>query len=100
MTLTGLLTVLPSLTELIPEYGYHENFPVIFLREAGPGSYSVQSLAKEKAPKPGRKCSVSSSGSGSSGSPPAASLYYRFSNLDGTSSPLPPWTLNSLTDSG
>ncbi|CCX33576.1 Similar to hypothetical protein [Tuber melanosporum Mel28]; acc. no. XP_002842042 [Pyronema omphalodes CBS 100304] len=66
-------------TELVPEYGYHENLPVIFLRKAGPGLYSIPPTPGGKAGKISRKSSISSS---NQSPPPPATLYYKFRNLE------------------
>jgi len=72
-------TVSLSTTELVPEYGYHENLPVIYLRSAGEGAYSAHNFPRDK--KHYRKASISSN----SGPLLAASLYYKFLNIYGTS---------------
>ncbi|KAF8243102.1 hypothetical protein K440DRAFT_590012 [Wilcoxina mikolae CBS 423.85] len=69
-----------STTELVPEYGYNNNFPVIFLRKAWPGTYSMQTYPKEKGTKSNRKSSMN--GNYLVGPPPPASLFYRFGSLE------------------
>ncbi|RPA94691.1 hypothetical protein L873DRAFT_1935777 [Choiromyces venosus 120613-1] len=54
--------------ELVPEYGYHENLPVIFIRKAGIGGYSIQSGSKGKSTLSSAElCPIT--------------LYYRFKNV-------------------
>jgi hypothetical protein len=80
--LTGL--VQPSATELVPEYGYHENLSVIFLRKARPGTYSSQLPSKDRSTISRRKSSVSSSSNaGLFETPPLATFFYKFLNLSG-----------------
>lgn len=72
----------PSATEFVPEYGYHESLPVVFLRKAGPGTYSSNLHSKDRGSITRRKSSVSSfSGTGQAGPPPLATLCYKFYNL-------------------
>ncbi|KAG0126667.1 hypothetical protein HOY82DRAFT_627089 [Tuber indicum] len=54
--------------EFVPEYGYHENLPVIFIRKAGVGGYSIQSGSKGRTTLSSAElCPVT--------------LYYRFKNV-------------------
>jgi hypothetical protein len=62
-----------SATELVPEYGYHENRPIIFLREAGSGQDSIPPPSPFKSRKlNNRKSSIKLS---------PVTLYYKFSSL-------------------
>lgn len=72
-------TVSLSATELVPEYCYHESLPVIYLRSAGEGAHTTHNPQRDK--KHYRKTSISSN----SGPLSAASLYYKFLNIYGTS---------------
>ncbi|KAI5818367.1 hypothetical protein BZA77DRAFT_306786 [Pyronema omphalodes] len=68
-------------TELVPEYGYHENTPVIFLRKAkaGPDLYSIPSTSGRKLSKTSRKSSISSS---NQSPPPPATPYFKFRDVE------------------
>jgi hypothetical protein len=89
VSLLTILCVVPvSSTELVPEYGYNKNFPVIFLRKAWPGTYSMQPYSREKGPKSNRKSNMN--GNYLVGPPPPASLFYRFGSLEGTPLPYAP----------
>lgn len=61
--------------ELIPEYGYHENCPVIYVRKAGIGGYSIQSGSKARPLLSSAElCPIT--------------LYYKFKNVGGKLTPI------------
>ena len=64
--------IYPSETELVPEYGYHKDEPVLYLRKIGPDS---SKSSASQAP------SLFQGSEGSEG-PSAASLYYRFDSAN------------------
>lgn len=61
--------IYPNETEIVPEYGYHKDEPVVYLRKTGPDS------SKSSPPQPPNIFVGSENSS-------AASLYYRFDNAD------------------